>query len=115
MTMQEAGMDGAGRREASQPECNWLEHAIRIRDKRLALLGWDICLDPAWDIILFLARSENAMGATFQQIATEVTCSPETLCRWLRILIDRKHVERFSAEGFKLSETSQKGLPDIFA
>lgn len=108
-------MDEMGRREASQAEGEWLERAIRIRDKRSALFGSDICMDPAWDIILCLARAENTVGATFHQIATAVRYSPETVCRWLRVLIDRQHVEQISAEVFRLSESSRKGLPDVFA
>lgn len=107
-------MGELGSRKTSQYQGEWLERAIRIRDKRIALLGADVCMDPAWDILLFLARDENANGATFHQVATAVQFSPETVCRWLRVLIDRNHVDQISAEIFRLSETSKKGLPDIF-
>lgn len=108
-------MDEMGSRETSQPEGEWLERAIRIRNKRIALFGADVFMDPAWDILLFLARREDAIGATFHQIATAVRFSPETVCRWLRVLIDRQHVEQVSAEVFRLTESSRKGLPEVFS
>lgn len=114
METQEAAMNELGSREPSQFQGEWLERAIRIRDKRIALFGADICMDPSWDILLFLARDENANGATFHQIATAVRFSPETVCRWLRVLIDRNHVDKVSAEIFKLSDASRNGLPAIF-
>lgn len=114
MGIREADRDDVGRREFAHSESEWLEQAIRIRDRRLALFGSELFADPAWDIILFLARPENSAGASLDQVTSAIAASRETVRRWLLLLLDRNHVELNSTGIFKLSEASRQALPGIY-
>lgn len=74
-----------------------LDREIESRERRSAIFGNGLFRDPAWDILLDLARAELA-GERAQVSSTyEASRTPDTTAlRYLRLLVEHGYVRRAS-------------------
>lgn len=91
----------------------WISLVMRMRERRNSLFGRDLFVDPAWDILLRLASDANTEGVTGDGLALDIKLSPNVTCRWLRILVDRGHVERTEDGLYRLSSSGRTNLSAI--
>lgn len=100
--------------EASQVSYDqWIDLVAGFRAQRDSIYGADLFNDPAWDIILFLGRDANVDGASLQSISDAIAVSQATTSRWLRVLIERQHVEQSDEGRFRLLDDARVGLMKI--
>lgn len=72
-----------------------LEHEIGSRDRRAAIFGSDLFHDPAWDIVLDLARASLVGGPVFVSSVCYAARAPNsTALRHLRQLVKQGFVLR---------------------
>lgn len=91
----------------------WADVVMYLRQNRAAIFGADLFNDPAWDIILLLARRTNASGLALPVISAQIDRSAESTRRWLSILIERGHVEAREPQVYRLTSLARTGLSRI--
>lgn len=86
---------------------------LDLRQRRTAELGADLFTDPAWDILLVLARRGATGGAPKRELAKEIGGSDEAVRRWTDVLVGRGHIEGCAGDSYRLTDNGRSALSRI--